>query len=121
MSTVKQELGKLGESLACKYLEKKGYKIIERNYHTKNGEIDIIALDGEILVFVEVKTRTSQLFGSPEEAIDCQKYDKLAQTAEFYFIERSIPEQIYRIDSIGIEIDEKDKKVKVRHEKDLVR
>jgi putative endonuclease len=65
--------GKIGEDRAAKLLRNKGYKIIEQNYTTKLGEIDLIAIDVDTLVFVEVKTRWSKKFGNPEEAVNLRK------------------------------------------------
>jgi putative endonuclease len=115
----RQELGKLGEAMACDFLKKQGYKILDQNYRTRGGEIDIVAKEGETIVFVEVKTRATKTFGLPEEAIDNRKQHKLALTAEHYLAVHRFYGQNYRIDSIGIlfgggEIRE------MRHEKDVV-
>lgn len=77
-------LGIKGEDLAVGFLKKKGYKILSRNYKTPLGEIDIIAEDGETLVFVEVKTRTDDSFGLPFEAVDHRKKEKLRKVALYY-------------------------------------
>ena len=73
MSKHKQEIGKKGETVAVRYLKKQGYRIIEQNYRSKAGEIDIIAREKQSLVFVEVKTRSSRSFGSPKWAITAKK------------------------------------------------
>ena len=70
-------LGIYGEKLALKYLKKQKYKILEKNFRCALGEIDIVAKDGEFLVFVEVKTRSSNAFGEPMEAVDFYKQRKL--------------------------------------------
>ncbi|MBI4684587.1 MAG: YraN family protein [Nitrospirae bacterium] len=77
-------IGSKGEDLAAEHLKRKGYKIIARNYKTPIGEIDIIAQDRETLVFVEVKTRSSNAFGSPFEAVDARKQMKLKKLALLY-------------------------------------
>lgn len=77
-------IGKYGEELACKYLESKGYKIKERNYRTFLGEIDIICEYKKNIVFVEVKTRRSDKFGYPEEAINFIKQRKIIKNALCY-------------------------------------
>ena len=77
-------LGKQGEELAVKFLRKKGYKIKVCNYKTRLGEIDIIAGDGETLVFVEVKTRESLMYGQPFESVNNHKKKKLAMVAMLY-------------------------------------
>ena len=78
------KLGEKGEGLAVTYLRKKGYKIITRNYKTRIGEIDIIAMEEDTLVFVEVKTRESIAYGKPFEAVDYFKKRKIANVAMLY-------------------------------------
>ena len=77
-------MGKQGEELAVEFLKKKGYKIKVCNYKTKLGEIDIIAGDGDTLVFIEVKTRESLEYGHPFEAVNTRKRKKLANVALLY-------------------------------------
>lgn len=79
-----KEIGDFGEGIACDYLEKKNIKIIKRNYHCRAGEIDIIARDGDCLVFCEVKTRKSSEFGAPSEFVDFRKQEKIMKTALYY-------------------------------------
>lgn len=76
--------GVRAEEQAAKYLKKKGYRILERNYRTRTAEVDIIALDGDTVVFVEVKARASDLFGTPMEAVGVKKRAKIAQAAIHY-------------------------------------
>ncbi len=76
--------GQCGEDIAAEHLKKKGYKIIQRNYKNKIGEIDIIAKHKEDLVFVEVKTRSSDKFGTPAEAVTYYKKQKIVNCAKFY-------------------------------------
>ena len=80
----KKDIGKLGEDAAVKFLKKKGCKIIERNFANKYGEIDIIAKDGKYTVFIEVKTRTSADFGTPAEAVNFRKQNKIITLAQMY-------------------------------------
>jgi putative endonuclease len=120
MSRDRQDLGQLGEKLACDFLRKQGYKIIDQNYRTRGGEIDVIAKEGEMVVFVEVKTRISAEFGYPEEAIDARKQHKLAMTAEAYLAAHQLYEADYRIDAIGIEMERGGQLKNLRHEKDVV-
>jgi putative endonuclease len=77
-------LGSKGESLAVQFLKTKGYKIISKNYKTSIGEIDIIAQDGETVVFIEVKTRANDSFGYPFEAVHSRKRQKLRNVALLY-------------------------------------
>lgn len=94
--------GKLGEDLAEKYLVGRKYYILARNYHSRFGEIDIIAADGAQIVFVEVKTRTQNQFGSPLEAITKGKLSKMIKTSQFYLSQRKLHGQSYRYDAIEI-------------------
>jgi len=84
MFTQKQKFGEEGESIAARYLLKKGYRILERNYRTKLGEIDIIAKDNDTIVFVEVKSRRSWQFGNPKGAVTPQKQRKISTVALYY-------------------------------------
>ena len=79
-----QKSGKEGEAIAVRQLKKDGYKILETNYLTKLGEIDIIAKDRDTIVFVEVKARRSVHFGSPKEAVSTQKQKKISLVALYY-------------------------------------
>lgn len=93
---------KLGEDKACEYLKKLGFKIIERNFRKRYGEIDIIALDQDTLVFIEVKTRTSNVFGTPLESIAYWKLKSLIKTAQFYKMTHPrLPEGL-RIDAVSV-------------------
>ena len=94
-------IGKLGEKVAREYLEKKGYNIIEQNYKTKYAEIDLIAKKKDILVFVEVRTKTGEEFGTPEDTINRDKKRKLRMNGRAY-INRTKWKGPYRIDAICI-------------------
>lgn len=100
--------GDLGEKLAVDYLEKQGFQILERNFHIRGGEVDIIAIDPSdtsgqaTLAFIEVKTRRSWEFGTPLEAITPWKLRALIKTAQFYKqTHRNLPE-LMRIDAVAI-------------------
>ena len=84
------ELGKLGEELACRYLIGKGYKILERNWRNKHKEIDIIAMDGKELVIVEVKTRRNDDFGEPFLSVTRQKQRLLISAANSYIFRKGL-------------------------------
>ncbi len=99
----KKRLGGWGETIAAEYLAGNGYVILERNFRTQYGEIDIVALDKEILVFVEVKTRTSRKFGYPEEAISPKKREHLLASAQAYLQTHQEMERDWRIDVLAIE------------------
>ena len=102
MSKYKKQFGNRGEDIAADFLESKGYEIIERNYHYGHGELDIIAKDGKILVFVEVKTRKNLEFGPPELAITKNKQRQVRKVAEAYLIEKNIIDTDVRIDVVAI-------------------
>ncbi len=80
----KKLLGRLGEKKAEKFLKRKKYKIIERNYKTRFAECDLIALYGNLLVFIEVKTRSSVSYGNPADSVDFNKQKKYVKLAEYY-------------------------------------
>lgn len=105
MFTAKQISGIKGEELAVSHLRKNGYKIIERNFRAKAGEVDIIAQDGDTLVFVEVKARSTNEFGSPLEAITYRKLKSLIKTAQFYKIKNPKLSESMRIDAVAITLD----------------
>jgi putative endonuclease len=86
-----KEFGNLGEDLATSFLEKLGYTILERNYRTKFAEIDIIAKDKNEIVFIEVKTRTSDIFGFPQEAVNKNKIKKIEKASIVYLERNKIP------------------------------
>ncbi len=100
-------LGSRGEQIATSFLVKNGYKIIEKNFKIRYGEIDIIVLDPtkKILVFVEVKTRTSDEFGTPFEAITYFKLKSVIKTAQVYKLSHKNLPDAMRIDAIAVTID----------------
>lgn len=95
------QIGKLGEEIACRYLEKKGYQIVQKGWRYKHLEVDVIIKDGSVLVFVEVKTRTKETYGMPYEAVDWKKQRKLDRAANIY-ISKSKHEGDIRFDIISI-------------------
>ena len=94
--------GKRSEIIASNYLKDKGYKILETNYKNKVGEIDLIARDGDYVVFVEVKARLSQKFGHPFEAIDERKQQKIHAVASLYLVQKRKYGTPCRFDAISI-------------------
>lgn len=100
-----KNLGKKGEDLAAKFLQSKGLFIIERNFRKRYSEIDIVARDGETLVFVEVKTRIGEKFGTPVEAVTPWKLRGLIKNAYYYkLLHKNLPDAL-RIDVIAIALD----------------
>ncbi|MCR4868654.1 MAG: YraN family protein [Lachnospiraceae bacterium] len=99
----KRSVGDIYEQKAAQFLEKKGYQILARNYHTRFGEIDLVALDEGVLCFVEVKYRKDNRFGSPQEAVDVKKQKRLSYSAAVYVMKEKIGlERAMRFDVVGI-------------------
>ena len=99
----KKLLGRVGEKKAVDFLKKKGYKILETNYKTHIGEIDIIAMDKENTVFIEVKTRSGGDYGAPSEAINLKKQEKYFKVATEYLIRNGKMDTPCRFDVVEIE------------------
>ena len=103
MKTSKQILGNIGENITCSVLKKEGYHILERNYKTTFGEIDIIAKDGDCYVFCEVKYRSGRQAGNPLEAVDQRKQKKIFCFFLYYTVQHGIEDAQCRFDVIGVE------------------
>lgn len=97
-----RELALQGEEAAVAHLERNGLRLLRRNYRCPAGEVDIIALDGDTVVFVEVKTRRSAGFGSPAEAVDRRKQARLARVARWYLQEQRLAGAACRFDVAGV-------------------
>lgn len=102
MSLLRKLLGRTGEDLAAKHLEGRGYRILERNYSAPYGEIDLIALDGGTVAFVEVKTRTTDAYGSPELAVDRRKQERMVKAALGYLKHKKLHQMSCRFDVVAI-------------------
>ncbi len=102
--------GRAGEDLAAQYLKQQGYTILERNYRLRIGEVDIIARDGEYLVFIEVKTRRSTRFGSPFEAVDARKQQQIVKIASAYLQGKELP---VRFDVVAVHLNEQGVRVEI--------
>ena len=98
----KQKIGKFGEEVAVRYLIQKDYKIIERNFRCKQGEIDIIAKDKNKLVFVEVKTRSNLNYGTPAESVNRIKLNHILKTANVYLKLKNIKNIFIRFDVVEV-------------------
>lgn len=94
--------GLTGETFACAYLEDHGYRILERNYRCKLGELDIVAQDGSTLVFVEVKARDTETFGQPFEAVTGAKIKKIIASARYWAVTHGAYEREMRFDVISV-------------------
>lgn len=97
-------LGKKGEDAAAMYLRLKGYRILQRNFHSRYGEIDIIAFKNETVVFVEVKTRGKHPIDTPASAVDIFKQKKIIKTAYFYIMNKQLDDVDMRFDVIEVRV-----------------
>ncbi|WP_341220229.1 YraN family protein [Polaribacter atrinae] len=104
------ELGKKGEKLAIEFLLKNGYKILETNYRYLKAEVDIIAQKGEILAAVEVKTRSSDYFEEPQDAVKAKKIKLLVSAIDYYVVEKDLDVEV-RFDIIAIIHQKKNTKI----------
>lgn len=102
----RREIGRLGERLAARYLDSIGYRVLQRNFRCPLGEIDIIAQDGETLVFVEVRTRTGDTYGTALESLTFEKLDRLKRLALYYIQAERGGEVPCRIDLVAVEFNE---------------
>ena len=100
----RRRLGAFGERLAAAHLEAKGYRIRDRNYRCREGEIDIVAQDGETLVFVEVRTRRGDALGGPAESVTATKQSRLVAAATAYVQTLAEPPADQRIDVVAIQL-----------------
>ena len=100
----KRKLGQQGEEIATGYLRQQGYDILARNWRCPVGELDIVAREGEILTFVEVRTRRGDRFGGPEESITLAKQAKLVELAQTYLKDAGLEDEAWRIDVVAIEL-----------------
>ncbi|MDD2901162.1 MAG: YraN family protein [Syntrophales bacterium] len=113
MKDPRRQLGDAGEDLAARILKKQGYKILERNYTTPLGEIDIIARHRGELVFIEVKTRRSNQFAEPQDAVTPAKQARLQRLADYYLQRQRLGEVDMRFDVVGITLFKEGPKVEV--------
>ena len=102
MTTPRSRLGALGETVAAAHLEAQGLNVVDCNFRTRYGEVDLIAEDSGTLVFVEVKTRRSLAFGAPEESVTPRKRARLAKVAAAYLQLHGLEQRDWRIDVVGV-------------------
>ena len=113
-----QKIGRWGEQIAAEYMQKQGYELVDRNVRTPYGEIDLILKRGEIIIFVEVKTRTSAGFGYPEDAITPRKQQHMFDCAEHYAQENKL--EHWQIDAISVEGKPNGREPKITHFEDVL-
>lgn len=100
----RSRLGQKGERIAVRSLKRRGYRLRDTNYRAPSGEIDLVAEDGDTVVFIEVKTRTSQEFGGPLESITPRKQHRIVQAARHYLTRHRLAGRPVRFDVVGIEL-----------------
>jgi len=95
-------IGRDGEEIAAEYLRNNGYRIVEKNYKNRFGEIDIIAKDGNTVVFIEVKTRNTPSYGTPSSAVDSKKQQRIGKVAVTYLTKKGLTQHPIRFDVVSI-------------------
>ncbi|MDP2668286.1 MAG: YraN family protein [bacterium] len=112
--TEKRKIGDIGEEFTCRFLEKRGYKIVERNYLKKWGEIDVVAQNKDGLHFIEVKSISNPNF-RPEDAVRAWKKERMARAIKTYLLDRKIPDETdFQIDIVAVFLDFERKKTRIR-------
>jgi putative endonuclease len=113
MKDPRRQLGDQGEDLAAAALKQQGYKILERNYVTPLGEIDLIARQGQVLVVVEVKTRRGSRFGAPQDAVHFGKQARLRRLADYYLKAKRLTGSLVRFDVVAVTLGEDEPQVEI--------
>ena len=108
-----RQLGKIGEDVAAKYLQNNGVRIIKRNYYTKFGEIDLIGIENQTIIFTEVKLRRNNFFGFPSESVNLRKLKRIKKTAQIYLYENHMNNVDCRFDLICLYFQENEQSFKI--------
>ncbi|MCK5471718.1 YraN family protein [Candidatus Gracilibacteria bacterium] len=103
MQDFQKNFGNTGEQIAERFLRSRGLEILAKNFHAREGEVDIVARDGETIIFVEVKARRNQKFGSAIESVDERKLEKIAAAGERFLQKNSLENSAWRVDVIAID------------------
>lgn len=115
----RKKTGYYGEAIACKVLEKRGYRLVEKNFTIRGGEIDLIIKKEQELIFVEVKTRRNDRYGSPLESITPQKQRRIIRASEIFLCGKERDEVDARFFAVGVCLDDRDRPVKVEILEDI--
>ena len=113
--TYQQLIGNKGEIIAANYLANKGFQVLEKNFKTRYGELDLVALEADCIVFVEVKTRTSTKFGVPEDSVTPQKIERLQKAGLLWLQEHPEAPDDWRVDVIALLIDARNFVLDIKH------
>lgn len=114
-----KKTGAIGEAAAVQFLRKKGYQILESNFGTRFGEIDLIAEKDGMTVFVEVKTKTGDQYGEPWEMVGARKLHQVKMMAQVYLTKNGLGEIPCRIDVVGVWLDREHRVTKIEHWEDV--
>jgi putative endonuclease len=113
--TYQKHIGDRGEQIAVRFLQEKGYRYLEKNYTSRYGELDLVMMDFDVVVFVEVKTRTSQTFGFPEEAVTPVKLERIVNAGlEWLQSHPDLPDD-WRVDVIAVQLDRQGALTEINH------
>lgn len=115
MKMFNKQTGGRGERQAEKLLRRKGFRVLERNWGNKWGELDLVCLDGETVVFVEVKAKTGEAYGAPWQMVNRNKLERVRRTGERFLIERGWGDKLCRIDVVGVVFDRSGRGAKIDH------
>lgn len=113
--TYQKKIGNIGEAIAADYLREKGYQLLDYNFITRYGELDLVALDTDCVVFVEVKTRTSATFGTPESSITPAKFDRLCSAGLLWMQAHPEVPDSWRIDAVAIILNRQETLLDIQH------
>jgi putative endonuclease len=102
MPTARTHLGTKGEDIAAAYLQQQGHLLLERNFRTRYGEVDLVTRHGDAIVFVEVRTRRTATYGTPEESVTARKGQRLVLAAQQYLQDNSMEQAHWRIDLVSV-------------------
>lgn len=102
-------MGDRGERIACRELKRHGYKVLKKNYRNKLGEVDIIGVDGDVIAFIEVKTRTSDKYGTAAEAVGRQKQERIRKIAASFLLKYDLRDRMCRFDVVCIDMQQSQK------------
>ena len=102
--TTAVEIGSYGERIAAAFLRRRGYRVLTRNYRAEGGEIDLVCRDGDVLAFVEVRSRSGELFGRPSESIDARKENALLSAARSYLELLKRDDITWRFDAVEVHL-----------------
>lgn len=113
--TYQKKIGDFGEKIAEEYLVEKGYQVLDRKYTTRFGELDLVTMEAGCIVFVEVKTRTSTTFGTPEDSITPAKIERIENAGLLWMQEHPTAPDDWRIDAIAIYVNSQGQLIDLRH------